>query len=66
MYGFAATFQPDAHFGCILAAYGGIFVASSLLSGAVADGCRPDSFAITGALICLTGMSVIMFAPGGH
>lgn len=26
-YGFVATFQPDAHFGRILAAYGGIFVA---------------------------------------
>lgn len=27
-YGFVATFQPDAHFGRILAAYGGIFVAA--------------------------------------
>ena len=26
-YGFVATFQPDAHFGRILAAYGGVFVA---------------------------------------
>ncbi len=29
-YGFVATLQPDAHFGRILAAYGGIFVAGSL------------------------------------
>ena len=27
LYGFVATFQPDAHFGRILAAYGGVFVA---------------------------------------
>jgi Uncharacterised BCR, YnfA/UPF0060 family len=25
LYGFAATFQPDPHFGRILAAYGGVF-----------------------------------------
>jgi hypothetical protein len=24
-YGFVATLKPDAHFGCILAAYGGVF-----------------------------------------
>ena len=28
-YGFIATLQPDAHFGRILAAYGGAFVAGS-------------------------------------
>jgi small multidrug resistance family-3 protein len=33
-YGFVATLQPDAHFGRILAAYGGIFVAGSILWGA--------------------------------
>lgn len=32
-YGFVAAFQPDAHFGRILAAYGGVFVAGSLLWG---------------------------------
>jgi drug/metabolite transporter superfamily protein YnfA len=30
MYGFVATFQSDPHFGRILAAYGGVFVAGSL------------------------------------
>ena len=29
-FGFVATLQPDSHFGSILAAYGGIFVAGSL------------------------------------
>ncbi len=41
-YGFVATFQPDPNFGRILAAYGGVFVAGSLLWGVVADGFRPD------------------------
>lgn len=35
IYGFVATLQPDAHFGRILAAYGGAFVAGSLAWGMV-------------------------------
>lgn len=65
LYGFAATFQPDAHFGRVLAAYGGIFVAGSIAWGVLADGYRPDRFDIAGALVCLTGMAVIMYAPRG-
>jgi small multidrug resistance family-3 protein len=61
-YGVVATLQPDAHFGRILAAYGGIFVAGALLWGVLVDGYRPDRFDITGALICLIGVAVIMYA----
>lgn len=42
-YGFVATLQPDPHFGRILGAYGGVFVAGSLLWGVVMDGYRPRS-----------------------
>ena len=62
-YGFVATLQEDAHFGRILAAYGGIFVAGSLAWGVVADGFRPDRYDLLGAAICLAGVGVIMFAP---
>ena len=63
LYGFVATLQPDAHFGRILAAYGGVFVAGSLLWGMAMDGFRPDRYDIAGALICLVGVAVIMYAP---
>ncbi|MGW3472593.1 YnfA family protein [Saccharopolyspora sp. NPDC000995] len=63
IYGFVATFQPDAQFGRILAAYGGVFVAGSLLWGVFVDGFRPDRWDIIGALICLVGVAVIMYAP---
>lgn len=63
LYGFVATLQPDANFGRILAAYGGIFVAGSLAWGIVADGYRPDRYDTLGALICLVGVAVIMYAP---
>ena len=63
LYGFVATLQPDAHFGRILAAYGGVFVAGSLAWGVVMDGFKPDRYDIGGALICLIGVVVIMYAP---
>jgi small multidrug resistance family-3 protein len=53
VYGFVATLQPDAHFGRILAAYGGVFVAGSQLWGMALDGFRPDRWDVIGALICL-------------
>jgi small multidrug resistance family-3 protein len=65
LYGFVATLQPDAAFGRILAAYGGVFVAGSLVWGVVADGYRPDRFDIIGAAVCLVGVAVIMYAPRG-
>ena len=63
LYGFVATLQPDANFGRILAAYGGIFVAGSLAWGMVVDEFRPDRWDIIGAIICLIGVVVIMYAP---
>jgi small multidrug resistance family-3 protein len=63
LYGFVATLQPDAHFGRILAAYGGVFVAGSLTWGMAVDGFRPDRFDVIGAVICLIGVAVIMYAP---
>jgi small multidrug resistance family-3 protein len=63
VYGFVATLQPDPHFGRILAAYGGVFVAGSLLWAMALDGFRPDRWDVIGALICLIGVVVIMYAP---
>ncbi|WP_329112023.1 YnfA family protein [Streptomyces sp. NBC_01353] len=66
LYGVVATFQSDDNFGRILAAYGGIFVAGSIAWGMVADGYRPGCYDVIGALVCLAGMAVIMYAPRGH
>lgn len=63
LYGFVATLQPSPHFGRILAAYGGVFVAGSLAWGVVIDGFRPDRYDIIGAVICLAGVAVIMYGP---
>jgi small multidrug resistance family-3 protein len=65
LYGFVATLQQDANFGRILGAYGGVFVAGSLAWGTVVDGFRPDRWDVIGALVCLAGVAVIMYAPRG-
>ena len=62
-YGFVATFQPDPNFGRILAAYGGVFVAGSLAWAMAVDRYHPDRYDVLGALICLAGVGVIMYAP---
>lgn len=62
-YGFVAAFQPDPHFGRVLAAYGGVFIAGSLLWGIVADGFRPDRWDVIGAAVSLAGVGLIMYGP---
>lgn len=65
LYGFVAAFQPDPHFGRVLAAYGGVFVAGSLAWGVIVEGFRPDRWDYLGAATCLAGVAIIMYAPRG-
>jgi small multidrug resistance family-3 protein len=65
LYGFVATLQSDPHFGRILAAYGGVFVGGSLTWGVVVDRFRPDRYDLAGAVVCLLGVAIIMYAPRG-
>jgi small multidrug resistance family-3 protein len=62
-YGAVAALQPDANFGRVLAAYGGVFIIGSLLWGMIFDGFRPDRFDLAGAAVCLLGVGVIMYGP---
>jgi small multidrug resistance family-3 protein len=61
-YGVVAALQPSHEFGRVLAAYGGFFIAGSLLWGVAVDGFAPDRSDVIGAAICLIGVSVIMYA----
>ena len=62
LYGIIPTLQP-AHFSRVYAAYGGMFIVLSLLWGWGIDGVRPDRYDAVGALLCLVGMIVMMYAP---
>lgn len=62
IYGVIPTLQP-AHFGRVYAAYGGIFIVSSILWGAIVDKKQPDKYEVIGALIALIGVVVIFYIP---
>jgi small multidrug resistance family-3 protein len=62
IYGVVATFQPSHEFGRVLAAYGGVFILGSLLWGVAFDGFHPDRADLAGAMVCLVGVAVIMYA----
>lgn len=62
-YGFVAAFQPDANFGRVLAAYGGVFVAGSLAWGIVVDGFAPTKWDYIGSAVSLVGAGIIVLAP---
>ncbi|KQZ33022.1 hypothetical protein ASD50_13025 [Mesorhizobium sp. Root552] len=47
------------------AAYGGIYIAASLCWLWLAEGVRPDRWDMLGAMVCLAGASLILFAPRG-
>ena len=65
LYGAVATFQPEANFGRIFAAYGGVFIVGSMLWGAVFEGFRPDRWDLLGGVLSLAGMALIMYGPRG-
>jgi small multidrug resistance family-3 protein len=62
-YGFVAAFQPDANFGRVLAAYGGVFVAGSLAWGIVVDGFKPTMWDYVGSAVSLLGAGISVLAP---
>lgn len=62
-YGFIAALQPDANFGRVLAAYGGVFVAGSLAWGIVIDKFQPTLWDYVGSAVALLGAAIIIFAP---
>ena len=64
LYGIIPTLQPTSNFGRIYAAYGGIFIVLSLFWGWGVENKMPDLYDWTGMVICLVGVSVMMWAPG--
>ncbi|KGK89082.1 hypothetical protein DP73_10900 [Desulfosporosinus sp. HMP52] len=63
LYGIIPTFQKFPSFGRVYAAYGGVFVILSVLWGWGIDRKTPDVYDWIGALICMIGVSVILWAP---
>lgn len=53
----------DAASGRIYAAYGGVYIAASILWLWGVDGIRPSIWDITGVMVALSGMAIIAFQP---
>ncbi len=64
-FAFLLALTPPEAAGRSFAAYGGIYIAASLLWLWFAEGLRPDRFDLAGAALALAGTAVILFAPRG-
>ncbi|MBA2872943.1 small multidrug resistance family-3 protein [Anoxybacillus calidus] len=62
-YGIIPTLQSFPTFGRVYAAYGGIFIVLAVLWGWWVDKKTPDLYDWIGALICLIGVSVMLWGP---
>jgi len=62
LYGVVATFQSES-FARVYATYGGFFIVMSLLWAMKFDHFTPDKYDIIGALVALTGVCIIYYAP---
>jgi small multidrug resistance family-3 protein len=63
IFAMALTRVEAAAAGRVYAAYGGIYILSSLLWLWVVEKTRPDQWDVIGAGICLVGAAVILFGP---
>lgn len=59
----ALTRIDAANAGRTYAAYGGIYILSSILWLWAVEGVRPDRWDILGSAICLVGAAIILFGP---
>ena len=65
LFAYALTLAPSAAAGRAYAAYGGIYVAASLLWLWLAEGVRPDRWDLGGGAVVLLGAALILFGPRG-
>ncbi|WP_296062621.1 YnfA family protein [uncultured Amphritea sp.] len=62
LFAWLLSLHPTAA-GRVYAAYGGVYVFVALLWLWLVDGIRPTTWDMVGALVALTGMAIIIFAP---
>jgi len=65
LFAWLLTRHPDEAAGRIYAAYGGVYIAASLVWLWLVENRTPDRWDILGASICLAGAAVILFGPRG-
>lgn len=63
LFAFLLTRVESTFAGRAYAAYGGIYIASSLLWLWAVEGTVPDLYDLLGAALCLAGTGIILFVP---
>lgn len=63
LFAYLLTLVPAAAAGRAYAAYGGVYIAASLLWLWSVEGVAPDRWDIAGAALCLVGAGLILFGP---
>jgi len=63
LFAWLLTRVDSAAAGRVFAAYGGVYIVAALVWMGVVEGVRPDRWDLGGALLCLAGAGVILFAP---
>ncbi len=65
LFAWFLTLVDSAAAGRAYAAYGGVYIASSLVWLWLVEGMRPDRWDLIGAGVCLLGAIIIIAAPRG-
>lgn len=65
LFAWVLTRVPADAAGRAFAAYGGVYIAASLVWMWLVEGQRPDRWDLIGAALCLVGAATILWAPRG-
>lgn len=63
LFAWLLSLHPTAA-GRVYAAYGGVYICTAIFWLWAIDGVQPTAWDLVGAVVALTGMAIIMFAPG--
>lgn len=63
LFAYLLTLISIEYAGRTYAAYGGIYVASSLIWLGLVEGIKPDRWDVIGSAVCLVGASIILWGP---
>lgn len=63
LFAWLLTFVDSAQAGRAYAAYGGVYIAASILWLWLAEQVRPDRWDLLGGLVCLLGAAIILAGP---
>ncbi|PTQ09889.1 hypothetical protein CLG96_12045 [Sphingomonas oleivorans] len=65
LFAWTLSWSPASAAGRAFAAYGGVYIAASLLWLWTVEGVRPDRWDAAGVGLSLAGAAIILFAPRG-